>query len=401
MAEAILMPTLGLTMTEGTVDKWYKAVGDSVEKGEALVSISSEKLTHDVEASEDGYLIAITVEEGGEVPCQAAIGYIGAKGESVPTGEEEQTVKQPETETPKTVSETENNNPPSTRQTGERLFVTPLARRIAEEKGYELSEIVGTGGNGRITRRDVERHQPAVKAATSAPVTEVGEGLQGMRKVIAKRMHHSLQQSAQLTLHRKANISSLLTFRKEMKVKTGEQVKRSTFSLNTLLIKAISLALQDYPEMNAWYDQTTHTLHDAIHVGVAVAVEDGLVVPVIQNVQQQSLSQLGESFTTVTSQALDGTLPGDLYNGSTFTITNLGQAGIEYFTPVLNTPEVGILGIGATTSRLVLTEQKEVAEIQELPLSLTIDHQVIDGAPAAAFLGKVCDYLENPYMLLV
>ena len=158
------------------------------------------------------------------------------------------------------------------------------------------------------------------------PVTEVGEGLQGMRKVIAKRMHHSLQQSAQLTLHRKANISSLLAFRKDMKVKTGEQVKRSTFSLNTLLIKAISLALQDYPEMNAWYDQTTHTLHDAIHIGVAVAVEDGLVVPCHSKRSTTITFTIGRILYNSDLTSIGWNVAGDLYSGSTFTITNLGQA---------------------------------------------------------------------------
>ena len=141
--------------------------------------------------------------------------------------------------------------------------------------------------------------------------------------------------------------------------------------------------------------------HESVHMGVAVAVDDGLVVPVVKDVDTKSLSQIGADFVAVTSQAIDGTLSGELYSGSTFTITNLGSAGIEYFTPILNTPELGILGVGGTSSKLVFNDEKEIVEISELPLSLTFDHQVIDGSPAAEFLAQIVYYLENPYLLVV
>lgn len=398
MAEALLMPTLGLTMTEGTVDQWYKQVGDTIAKGEAVVSISSEKLTHDVESPADGVLLAINVDNGGEMICQGVIGYVGAEGEEVPSGEElvvEEVVEIKE----ETVAVVKEAAPVPNRDDNERIFATPLARKLAEEKGYALEDIVGTGGNNRITKRDVERHIPIVQGNVTAQT--IGEGLEGMRKVIAQRMHNSLHQTAQLTLHRKANITNLLAFRKELKVKAGPNLSRSALSINTLLIKAVSLALKDLPEMNASYDGLEYLRHEEVHMGIAVAVDDGLVVPVIKQVDTKSLSQIGEKFVEVTSQAIDGTLPGELYSGSTFTITNLGSAGIEYFTPILNTPEVGILGVGNTTSKLIFNEEKEVQEIEELPLSLTFDHQVVDGSPAAEFLGRIVYYLENPYLLVV
>lgn len=398
MAEALLMPTLGLTMTEGTVDQWYKQVGDTIAKGEAVVSISSEKLTHDVESPADGVLLAINVDNGGEMICQGVIGYVGAEGEEVPSGEElvvEEVVEIKE----ETVAVVKEAAPVPNRDDNERIFATPLARKIAEEKGYALEDIVGTGGNNRITKRDVERYIPIVQGNVTAQT--IGEGLEGMRKVIAQRMHNSLHQTAQLTLHRKANITNLLAFRKELKVKAGPNLSRSALSINTLLIKAVSLALKDLPEMNASYDGLEYLRHEEVHMGIAVAVDDGLVVPVIKQVDTKSLSQIGEKFVEVTSQAIDGTLPGELYSGSTFTITNLGSAGIEYFTPILNTPEVGILGVGNTTSKLIFNEEKEVQEIEELPLSLTFDHQVVDGSPAAEFLGRIVYYLENPYLLVV
>ena len=337
MAESLLMPTLGLTMTEGTVDQWYKQVGDPVAKGEAIVSISSEKLTHDVESPIDGVLLDITADNGEEIVCQGVIGYVGEVGESVSNN---QTPEEIISKADITVPEVPKENPIPTpkRVSGERIFATPLARKIAADKGYSLEEIIGTGGNGRITRRDVERFIPQVTVAASSQVA--GEGLEGMRKVIAQRMHHSLQQSAQLTLHRKADITQLLAFRRDLKEKTGDQLGRSTLSFNTLLIKAVSLALRDKPEMNASYNGTEYKQHDVVHMGVAVAVDDGLVVPVIRDVTTKTLSEIGSEFIKVTSQAIDGTLPGDLYSGSTFTITNLGTSGVEYFTPILNTPEI-------------------------------------------------------------
>ena len=398
MAESLLMPTLGLTMTEGTVDQWYKQVGDPVAKGEAIVSISSEKLTHDVESPIDGVLLDITADNGEEIVCQGVIGYVGEVGESVSNN---QTPEEIISKADITVQEVPKENPIPTpkRVSGERIFATPLARKIAADKGYSLEEIIGTGGNGRITRRDVERFIPQVTVAASSQVA--GEGLEGMRKVIAQRMHHSLQQSAQLTLHRKADITQLLAFRRDLKEKTGDQLGRSTLSFNTLLIKAVSLALRDKPEMNASYNGTEYKQHDVVHMGVAVAVDDGLVVPVIRDVTTKTLSEIGSEFIKVTSQAIDGTLPGDLYSGSTFTITNLGTSGVEYFTPILNTPEIGILGIGAMSSKLIFNKEKEITEIQELPLSLTFDHQVVDGSPAAEFLAQIIYYIENPYLLIV
>lgn len=401
MAEKLIMSTLGLTMTEGTVDQWYKQVGDTVAKGEAVVTISSEKLTHDEESPIDGVLLSIIADEGAEVPCQELIGYVGETGEEIPSGEvSEKASDEDIVEVKETKVETIAVNQPPTRDAGARVFATPLAKKMAQAKGFNLEEIIGTGGNGRITRRDVERFVPSMPVASQV-LSDIGEGLEGMRKVIAKRMHQSLHQSAQLTLHRKADITSLLAFRQDLKAKSNGKLSRNALSINTLMIKAVTLALKEHPEMNAWYDGQALVTHDEIHMGVAVSVHDGLVVPVIRDVHQKGLSQIGEGFVTVTSQAVDSSLPGDLYSGSTFTITNLGNAGVEYFTPILNTPELGILGVGATTNKLIFDDNKEIKEISELPLSLTFDHQVIDGAPAAEFLSKITYYLENPYLLVV
>lgn len=394
MATAILMPKLGLTMTEGTVDAWYKQAGDSVEKGEVIATISSEKLTHDVEAPEAGVLQIVTAEEQEQV-CKEPIGYVGAAGEEVATvavPEEPVISNEATAEAPIEVKA-------PVRQQGTRIFITPIARKIATERGYDYTQIPGTGGNGRITRRDVESYVPVAEAAPVKAISNIGEGLTGMRKVIAKRMHASLHDTAQVTLHRKANISSLMKFREKMKKKLGDEGKAS-LGINVLLTRAVVLALKDHPEMNASYANGEHTKHEAIHIGMAVAVDAGLIVPVIRDATNQSLSQLADSLQNVATGARNNTLSSDLLSGSTFTISNLGHAGVEYFTPILNTPEVGILGVGALSTKLVFTKKGKVKEQQELPLSLTFDHQVVDGAPAGEFLQTICQYLENPYRLV-
>lgn len=400
MATHILMPKLGLTMTEGTVESWYKKEGDAVKKGDIVCTISSEKLTHDVEAPEDGILLKIIVEEMGQIPCKEPIAYIGEVGEkgaeaSVPAKETASTEEQVQQKAQVAPTLT------SKHQEAERIFITPIARKIAAERGIDYSEITGTGGSGRITRRDVENFVPAIKSAsTTVSGASAGEGLSGMRKVIAKRMHNSLQQTAQVTLHRKANVSPLMTFRADMKAKLGDRLSGGQLSINTLLVRAVVLALKDFPEMNATYANGEHAVHEDIHIGMAVAVDEGLIVPVVKDAMNQTLTKLAENITNITSGARSNTLSGDLLTGSTFTISNLGYAGIEYFTPIINTPEIGILGVGAIDSKLVFGNNKEIMEQHELPLSLTFDHQIVDGAPAAEFLQGICYYLENPYLLL-
>ena len=278
---------------------------------------------------------------------------------------------------------------------------------MAAEKGYDISLIKGTGGNGRITRRDVEAYQPSLvadkvveplpQAMTSG---QYGEGLEGMRKIIAERMMNSLHSSAQVTLHRKADLTELLKFRKELKAKVHTPLENGELGITTLLTKAVTKALRDFPALNAWYGGGIHKIHERIHIGMATALDDGLVVPVIQDADRMTLADLGQSIKTLANQARKGTLPSDLYSGSTFSITNLGGAGVEYFTPILNSPEVAILGVGATQQALAFNEEGEVVQKDYLPLSLSFDHQVIDGLPAAEFLARVVSYLEDPYLLI-
>ena len=399
MATEILMPKLGLTMTEGLIQKWLVQVGDTVTSGQPLLEISSEKLTSEVESPASGVVLDIVHGEGATVKCKEVVGWVGQEGENVGTQEAPAQEEAP--------TEVAKDPTPIARTSGERIFITPVARKMATEKGYDISLIKGTGGNGRITRRDVESYQPSlvadkvVEPLTQAMATgQYGEGLEGMRKIIAERMMNSLHSSAQVTLHRKADLTELLKFRKELKAKVHTPLENGELGITTLLTKAVTKALRDFPALNAWYGGGIHQIHERIHIGMATALDDGLVVPVIQDADRMTLADLGQSIKTLANQARKGTLASDLYSGSTFSITNLGGPGVEYFTPILNSPEVAILGVGATQQALAFNEEGEVVQKDYLPLSLSFDHQVIDGLPAAEFLARVVSYLEDPYLLI-
>lgn len=285
----------------------------------------------------------------------------------------------------------------------ERVFVTPLARKIAAEKGLDYHQIIGTGGNGRVTRRDVENYVPTARPVETSSVAsaKAGAGLTGMRQVIAQRMMSSLQNTAQVTLQLKADITKLMSFRKELKQKVNQPLVDGQLSLTTLVTKAAILALKDTPKMNAWYHDGLYEKVTDVNIGMAVAVDNGLVVPVVKSADSMTLTELGRSLNSVITDAREGTLESSAYSGGTFTISNLGKSGVEYFTPVINQPEIGILGVGTLLKELALNDDGKVNQLLKLPLSLTFDHQIIDGAPAADFLAEIVSYLEDPYMLVL
>lgn len=410
MAEIVLMPKLGLTMTEGIVNEWFKNEGDSVKKGEVICSISSEKLSNDVEAESDGLLLKIVVPAGSSTACTTPIAYIGKAGEDISHPDSalasvasESTDKQPKEQSDSSIeSISRADSVPDT--ANKSIFISKLAKKIATDKGIDYSLLTGTGGNGRITRRDVEKYLATVstkssKVALLAGSKAAGTGLTGMRKVIAQNMMHSIHSTAQLTLQRKIDITALMELRVELKQKLGDIAESNTFSINIFVLKAVALALQDVPALNSHYDGNTYQQISDINIGVAVSLQEGLVVPVIGDVARKSLTQIAQEFHQLVSNAREGKFSSSVKG--TFTITNLGAEGIEYFTPILNTPEVGIVGIGALNDRLYLNGEGALQTAKDLPLSLTFDHQVIDGALAAQFLSVLASYLSNPYRLLI
>jgi pyruvate dehydrogenase E2 component (dihydrolipoamide acetyltransferase) len=280
---------------------------------------------------------------------------------------------------------------------------------MAKENNFDMSLIKGTGGNGRITKRDIQRvlangldykSDPPTQPA-SIDVEFVGEGLPPMRKAIARNMRRSLGQTAQLTLHRKANADNLIDFQKVLRKEIESTELDVKLTLTVLIARATVLALQDLKKMNSLYQDGQLTEFDEVHLGIATSLEDGLVVPVIKDAHQKTIGNLAKEIKELTGKARNGEASGDLLSGSTFTITNLGASGIEYFTPILNTPETGILGVGAFQDELILTEKGKVKSVKKIPFSVTFDHQIVDGATAADFLTILTKYIESPYLLVL
>ncbi|MCM3792907.1 2-oxo acid dehydrogenase subunit E2 [Priestia megaterium] len=409
MAAEVVMPKLGMAMKEGTVSTWNKKVGDSVSKGDMIASINSEKIEMDIEAPQDGVILDILVQEDVGVPPGTIICYVGKPNEQL----NEQNRSANELQAPKnevaaaiSLEEPPANAAPS-KKNKETVRISPIARKIAESENLNVETIQGTGPKGRITKADVEKVL-AERASEASPQTVERDNpainketlpVAGMRKVIASRMHNSLLNSAQSTINMKADVTDLLSFQREIK-DVIQQRHKVKISLTDFIARAVVLSLQEHKQMNSAYIDNEIQLYNHVHLGMAVALENGLVVPVMQHAEKMSLVELAAEIKTRAADARQGQLSTDRMQGSTFTITNLGAYGVEYFTPVLNPPETGILGVGATED-VPMYKGDELQKRNLLPLSLTFDHRVLDGAPAANFLGTIKQYLEQPILLLL
>ncbi|MET1249869.1 dihydrolipoamide acetyltransferase family protein [Sporolactobacillus sp. STCC-11] len=416
MAVEIIMPKMGMGMEEGTVVEWLKQKGDPVKKGESVVSISSDKIEKELEAPEEGVLIDIEADVDDVVPIGHALGYIGAPGEEVST----ESAAVPEAEAKKEVPVAAAPQPEPSLEpvsTDEpRLRVSPAARRLAKIANVDLATVTGTGPMGRITKADVaeaQAHvqkaqepvaevkpaQEAVPAPTTAPSSGKAKKVTGMRKVISERMFTSLQQTAQLTLQTTVDVTELIAFQK--KAREAYQINDEVrLTITDFIAKAVINALLEHKSMNSLYEGDTITTFDEVHLGVAVALDEGLVVPVVENADKKSLSAISREIRKASKAARGNELNQLKLSGSTFTITSLGTSGVGFFTPVINPPEVGILGVG-TISQQPVYFGDELKKRSMMPLSLTFDHRAIDGAPAAAFLATVKANLETPFKLVL
>ncbi|WP_299093098.1 dihydrolipoamide acetyltransferase family protein [uncultured Metabacillus sp.] len=403
MAVEVVMPKLGMSMKEGTVSYWNKHVGDVVNKGELLAGISSEKIETDLEAPVDGTLLEIAVQEGNGVPPGTPICFIGNPDEKLAT------LVTPQTEAAENMGtnvEEETTSIQDTSNEKQSIKASPIAKKMAEKAGLNLEQIKGSGPNGRITKEDVlhaieerkkqklEQEQPV---NTHDPRSVNKTTISGMRKVIATRMQESLLHSAQLTINMKADVTDLIHLQKSLREELQDESK---LSLNDFISRAVVLTLMKHKNMNSALINDAIESFEHVHLGIAVALENGLVVPVVRHAETCSLLELSKTIKTLAKQARAGQLTTEQISGSTFTITNLGSYGVEHFTPILNTPETGILGVGAVTETPVFVGE-ELQRRSILPLSLTFDHRVLDGAPAAEFLKSIKQLLEKPYQILL
>jgi pyruvate dehydrogenase E2 component (dihydrolipoamide acetyltransferase) len=403
MAAEVKVPRLGQGMEVGTVVKWLKAEGDAVAKGEPLYELDTDKVTQEVEAEAAGVLLKIAVPEG-EVPVGTTIAFIGEQGESVPDVSGNGKVAAPEEKAEEPASAAEEPAPeseraaPEPRREGERIKASPLARRIARERGIELASIAGTGPDGRIIAEDVDRAAaggPSRAVPQTVPVGEVESvPLTSIRRTIARRLTEAwqvpvfqLQVSADME---RANmvVAGARELHPEVKV-----------SVTDLLTKICASALRRHPDVNVSFTEEALLRHPSANVGIAVAAPQGLVVPVVKSAERLSLAEIAAVRSDLVDRARNQKLTQDDLAGGTFTISNLGMFGVESFTAVLNPPQAAILAVGATEDRPVARDG-EVVVRPEMTMTLTVDHRAVDGAPAADFLRTVKAMLELPGLAL-
>ncbi|KML08888.1 branched-chain alpha-keto acid dehydrogenase subunit E2 [Bacillus safensis] len=376
MAVEVVMPKLGMSMKEGTVSVWNKEIGETVNKGESIASINSEKIEMEIESPAEGTILDIKVSEGEGVPPGTVICYIGEGNEQV---EEKK----------------EKDLPP--KQKKERIKISPVARKIAQSANLDIQTLVGTGPDGRITKADVLRALPAEKEKQHNEPKH--QPVSMMRKTIASRMMESLQTSAQLTITMKADVTKLTALQSELNETAGARHDMK-LTITDFVAKAVILSLLEHPAMNSQYQHDRVETFEHVHLGIAAALDHGLAVPVIRHAEKLSLIELAKSIKSYGKKAREGKLLHDEIEGSTFTITNLGAYGVEHFTPILNPPEAGILGVGKA-DHMPVYQGNELCKGTILPLSLTFDHRVLDGAPASQFLSTVKAYLEKPVSILL
>ncbi|BAL80301.1 dihydrolipoamide acetyltransferase family protein [Caldisericum exile] len=372
----IRMPKFGLSMEEGTITKWYKKVGDFVKKGEPLVEVESEKIINTLESPFEGILKVIKVNEGETAKVGEIIGLIGSEDETIKEITEEKRVITSEESKVRKLTESKIGEEKSE----EVILASPAAKRLAKEYGVDLSNIKGTGPSGRIVENDVIAFVEKMKQ--TKPVSKKIP-LDPVRKRIMDNLVKSYKESVLVTNITKIDLTNLISFKKEF----------PDITLTAFFVKIVSNVLKDFPKFNAHFDGNELEIFDAINIGVAFDTANGLIVPVIRNVQEKSLKEIAQELQTLKAKVEENSLNVDDLTGSTFTITNLGMMRTDMFTPVLNGKEVAILGIGRTLKEPTVAEDKVVVR-DFAYFSLSYDHRVIDGADAARFLGKLAEYFE-------
>lgn len=408
--EVVRMPKLSDTMTEGVVAKWHKKVGDKVKSGELLADIETDKATMEFESFQDGVLIHIGVEAGKSAPVDSVLAILGKGGEDVKailaavgtsTSSKSETVSTPKAETQvqkvaATVTSTTTNV--SNKTTNGRVKASPLAKALAKEKGIDISMVSGSGDNGRITKKDIETFTPGTSKRsffTGGVESFTDEPASQMRKTIARRLLESKNGAPHFYLTIEADMDNAIASRNAI-----NQVSDVKISFNDLVIKACASALRKHPRVNSYWMGDKIRINNHIHIGVAVAVEDGLLVPVVRFADEKSLQQVASEIKDLGKRAKEKKLQPQDWEGNTFTVSNLGMFGIEEFTSIINSPESCILSVGAIR-QVPVVKNGAVVPGNVMKVTLACDHRSVDGATGAAFLQTLKMYLENPIATLI
>ena len=424
MAYELKMPQLGLTMETGTIGEWLKAEGDPVAVGDPLVQVETDKLTNDVESEVSGVLLKIVAKPGNELPVQAVLAYIGEPGEKLETSPacagkpEEASDESKESLSPKTGEETAGKT--VERAPGERIKISPLAKKTAQKLGVDYTGLAGSGPGGRIVQKDIllaEKNPKPVKEensvkpaeAESAPAElsfgsaglSLMEGdevikLTGMRKTVAARMYKSTSEIPAVTTTVKADVTELWKLRKQ--INEDMEVR---YSINDYILKATAKTLRNHKKLLTAWDGNQIIQRAHVNLGMAVALETGLIVPVIRDADRLAISDISAQARELALKAREGRLSTEEYQDSTFSVSNMGMYGVESFTPVINQPDAAILGVCAIQDELALNAEGEVENRKVMRLSMTWDHRLMDGTDAAAFQADLRELLENPMKILL
>lgn len=453
MAQEVLMPKLGLTMTEGTIEEWKYKEGDSVKKGDILFSVATDKLTNDVEAEADGVLLKILLPEGETAPCKAVIAYIGEAGEVIAEGgaSAESTAAQAPASSAAAVPA---KAPAATRDPGTPVLASPAAKKLAKEKGVDLALVAGTGPKGRITLEDVEAYLTAPKAnepaaevktsplaakiaeelgvdvskiqtdgrvmkadvlaaagvCTAAPAAEAAPAISAsdndeppvkvnpLRRSIAANMANSWHTSPRVTYTFAVDVTAMKALRAKLKDSLKEQGIKLTY--NHILMKVVAKALMEFPDVNASFADNMLTRHKHVNMGLAVAKGDGLIVPNVKNADSKSLAEIAKETEALIEATRSGKIDMKDMTGGTFTISSLGPYGVRSFSPIINQPELAILGVCDIVDTPIVCNG-EIVIRPMMNLCLTADHRVVDGVMASKFMKRVVELLENLYLLLI
>ena len=418
----VTMPRLSDTMEEGTVANWLKNVGDYVEEGDILAEIETDKATMEFESFNEGTLLHVGLSVGDSAKVDDLLAIIGPEGTDVTdiannfstqvnknesSSEAKNEIKEVKANEISDITITETSTPIETSheaiENQGRIFISPLAKKIANEKGISLNQIQGSGENGRIIKRDVENYNPSSKSVSQTVAKFLPTGIEDfdeikhsqMRKVIAKRLGESKFTAPHYYLAVEFDMDNAIAFRQQF-----NSIPDTKISFNDIIVKASALALREHPQVNSqWFDDRMK-LNNHVHIGVAVAVEDGLVVPVVKFANEQTLPQIGAAVKDYASKARNKKLTPQEMEGSTFTISNLGMFGIESFTSIINQPNSAILSVGSIVQKPVVKNDKIVVG-NTMKLTLACDHRTVDGATGAAFLQTLKGYIENPITMLL
>ena len=442
MATNIIIPKFGWMMTEGTIVKWHKAEGDYVAEGDVLFEVTTDKSVMDVESNQEGYLLKVLVPEGGSGKVGETVAYMGEEGEDVSALVSESPASAEETAPAKEAApaEAEVKAAPKTAAGGKVLAspadkvlakkngidiqeafagedkiikkkdvqkyidegavkMSPLARSIADKEGIDVDGIKGTGVNGKIMADDVRGavSRPAAEVPAAAAATQ-GQEITGMRRIISERMSQSSNETAPVTYSRRINMENIIALKDTLKARAAEEGVKIT--LTDVLVKVIATGLTKYKNINVTFSDNIITQHDDVNMGIAVALDEGLLVPVLKAVDKRSIIDIAKEREVVVKNARVGKIAPENMGGGTFTISNLGSYEVDFFTPIIDIPQVAILGIGKTQDEVVVID-KEICIKPMAYFSLVADHRVVDGAPAVEFLGHLKAIIENPIGYIV